>query len=81
MDLKRIYRGTTAALVLSCTLVGSVVAGPFDTELVSADAGWLAHVNVEALAGSAMMDAMLESGLDGQLAELKSEVGIDLLKD
>ncbi len=81
MFLKRTFGGAASVLVLSGALVSSAVAGPLDRSLVSADASWVAHVDVEAFAGSEIAKVMLDAGLSEQLAEMKAEVGIDLLKD
>jgi hypothetical protein len=69
-----------------CTLVSPVRADALDKSRVPAQARWVAHVDVEALTHSTLFAAMKaqhgkDFELDGDLAELESEFGIDPFVD
>jgi hypothetical protein len=69
-----------------CTLVSPVRGDVLDKSRVPAQARWVAHVDVEALTRSTLFTALKsqhgsELELDGDLAELKSEFGIDPFVD
>ncbi len=68
-----------------CTLVSPVRADALDKSRVPAQARWVAHVDVEALTRSTLFAALRaqneEFELDGDLAELKAEFGIDPFVD
>jgi len=75
--------GLFSALALS-TLAAPVRADVLDKSRVPAAARWVAHVDVEALTRSTLFAALrTQEGfeLDGDLAELKAEFGIDPFAD
>lgn len=78
-----------AFLALSFALIlpgVSAQAGALNTQRVAANAEWVAHVNVEAIAASKLFKSALENAgamhmnLDG-MDEMKEHLGIDPLKD
>lgn len=74
--------------VLSCVLLlttagaGGALAGPLNKRVVSGDATWVIHVDVEAAVASTLGRAALEEDEAKQgLRELRSEFGVDLIRD
>lgn len=60
------------------------LAKPYDPRLVPANAFWVAHVDAEAALASTLGRYVLEKGgahLDLELAKVRSELGLDPLKD
>ena len=81
----------TFALILAATLAaglftGAATAGNLNRQRVAADAQWLAHLNLDALTHSKIFAAAMEHAgqmhaeIEG-LDEIKTELGIDPLKD
>src|SRR5262245_43125647 len=60
-------------------------AGALNKQRVSADAQWVAHVNVEAIAGSKLFKAFMDAknvDIDlEQVNEIKEQFGVDPFKD
>lgn len=71
-----------AALFLLTPLAA---AGTLEPRHVAADARWVAHLDVEALARSSLLDVLAESGHDVRaeidLEGLRAKLGLDLLAD
>jgi hypothetical protein len=81
--MKRHAFPTAAALALAIALPASRArAAGFDTSVVPADAGWLIHVDVEALEASRAGAALFaSSGWREAVDEAQREIGLDLRHD
>ena len=79
-------RRLTLIAAMALTGVSTTHAGPFQMNRVAADAQWLAHLDVQALANSQLVKHVLEHGkemsidIEG-LDEIHEHLGIDPLKD
>lgn len=77
-------RHLTLVSVAAVGLASVSLAKPYDPRLVPANAFWVAHVDAEAALTSTLGRYFLEKGgehLDLELAKVRSELGIDPLKD
>ena len=76
---------TVAALTCSLILASAAFAGPIAKDQVSADAKWVAHLDVEALLASQIVQTILaeeqKKGLAEKLAKFTETFGLDPLKD
>ena len=70
---------TTLAMFVALAVSGPALAGPFQKDWVAADAMWLIHVDLEALAGSTIGSFILEHAdeLDLELDDFERETGLD----
>ncbi len=77
-------RHLTLVSAAAITLASAALAKPFDARLVPPNAFWVVHVDAEAALSSTLGRYFIEKGgehLNLELAKLRSELGLDPLKD
>ncbi len=79
--------GIVLALAALSGLVSTAPASPLDLEQVSAEAKWVAHIDIDATLKTTLFEKGLEKMLEtneaaeGQLKELRDRIGMDVTKD